>query len=230
VPEKNQSPLLVGELTGSHDPGQSTLACFLYFLHLDCCACASVVGPPPPYPTWRPRCLGCYLFAPRRPTAPRGLKIWSAGPDHLLRDFDICGFYERLCLRRRGISHARPSSAATHPLLLIAPERSSSLLCETMTWPSDGLSSPSMANPSIPGSTPRARSTIHATSPDVPADKKRKNGLQDQGRTPAQKRLKPMGRPRNGWTPTRKRKLVRLYLMTELNVGEIAEVLRGKSA
>jgi hypothetical protein len=97
-----------------------------------------------------------------------------------------------------------------------------------MTWPSDGLSSPSMASPSIPGSTPRITSTTHTTSPNVPADKKRKNGVQDQGRTPAQKRLKSMGRPRNGWTPTRKRKLVRLYLMTELNVGEIAEVLRAK--
>jgi len=37
-----------------------------------------------------------------------------------------------------------------------------------------------------------------------------------------------MGRPRNGWTPTRKRKLVRLYLMTELEVGEIVEVLKAK--
>jgi hypothetical protein len=71
-------------------------------------------------------------------------------------------------------------------------------------------------------------STTNATSPGVAADKKRKNASQDHGKTPDKKKLKPMGRPRNGWTPTRKRKLVRLYLMTELNVGEIAEVLRAK--
>jgi hypothetical protein len=37
-----------------------------------------------------------------------------------------------------------------------------------------------------------------------------------------------MGRPKNGWTPTRLRKLVRLYLMTNLDVVEISKVLRAK--
>lgn len=37
-----------------------------------------------------------------------------------------------------------------------------------------------------------------------------------------------MGRPKNGWTPTRLRKLVRLYLMTNLEVVEIAKVLQTK--
>ncbi len=46
--------------------------------------------------------------------------------------------------------------------------------------------------------------------------------------TRSSKRVKLMGRPKNNWTPTRKRKLVRLYLMTDLDVGEIVEVLRGK--
>jgi hypothetical protein len=80
------------------------------------------------------------------------------------------------------------------------------------------------------GSAAHTTPTTQAASPEYVADKKRKNGSQEEARAPAQKRLKPkpMGRPRNGWTPTRKRKLVRLYLMTDLNVGEIAEVLRGK--
>lgn len=35
-----------------------------------------------------------------------------------------------------------------------------------------------------------------------------------------------MGRPKNDWTASRRRKLVRLYLMTDLEVGAIAKVLR----
>ncbi|KAE8440309.1 hypothetical protein EG329_009451 [Mollisiaceae sp. DMI_Dod_QoI] len=42
------------------------------------------------------------------------------------------------------------------------------------------------------------------------------------------KRVKAIGRPKNGWTPSRSRKLVRLYLMSGLNVDEIATVLRTK--
>src|ERR1700691_6647195 len=97
-----------------------------------------------------------------------------------------------------------------------------------MHWSSGGLNSPSMA--SALGSAAHATPTTQAASAAYVADKKRKNGSQEEARAPAQKRLKPkpMGRPRNGWTPTRKRKLVRLYLITYLNVGEIAEVLRGK--
>lgn len=41
------------------------------------------------------------------------------------------------------------------------------------------------------------------------------------------KRRKPMGRPRNDWTASRRRKLIRLYLMTELNVGELGATLRS---
>ena len=97
-----------------------------------------------------------------------------------------------------------------------------------MSWSSGGLNSPSMA--SVLGSPAHADPTIQIASQEKGADRKRKNASHDQTKAPAQKRLKPkpMGRPRNGWTPTRKRKLVRLYLMTDLNVGEIAEVLRGK--
>lgn len=46
---------------------------------------------------------------------------------------------------------------------------------------------------------------------------------------PVEKRVKRMGRPKNGWTATRKRKLIRLYLMTELDVLEIAQVLRAET-
>ena len=97
-----------------------------------------------------------------------------------------------------------------------------------MSWTSGGLDSPSMA--SLLGSPAHATSKIPTGTQEQVGNRKRKNASQDQTKAPAQKRLKPkpMGRPRNGWTPTRKRKLVRLYLMTDLNVGEIAEVLRGK--
>lgn len=36
-----------------------------------------------------------------------------------------------------------------------------------------------------------------------------------------------MGRPKNGWTRSRRRKLVRLYLMTDLDVDELAATLRS---
>jgi len=42
------------------------------------------------------------------------------------------------------------------------------------------------------------------------------------------KARKAMGRPKNAWTASRSRKLVRLYLMTSLDVDEIAKVLRTK--
>lgn len=38
---------------------------------------------------------------------------------------------------------------------------------------------------------------------------------------------KIMGRPKNSWTPRRLRRLVRLYLMTNLEVAEIAKVLQS---
>jgi hypothetical protein len=41
------------------------------------------------------------------------------------------------------------------------------------------------------------------------------------------KRQKIMGRPKNSWTPRRLRRLVRLYLMTDLEVTEIAKVLQS---
>ncbi len=130
-------------------------------------------------------------------------------------------------MRSRCSFHKRRYPSITTPVHCPRPLESQAPY-ETMSWSSRGLDSPPLASPSVPDSTTPTTSTKHATSPGVPADKKRKNAPQDHGRTPEKKRLKPMGRPRNGWTPTRKRKLVRLYLMTELNVGEIAEVLRAK--
>lgn len=43
------------------------------------------------------------------------------------------------------------------------------------------------------------------------------------------KRRNIIGRPRNDWTRSRSRKLVRLYLMTDLRVEEIVKVLQAKS-
>ncbi|KAF4632035.1 hypothetical protein G7Y89_g6091 [Cudoniella acicularis] len=60
------------------------------------------------------------------------------------------------------------------------------------------------------------------------ATRKRKYGHRAQVLERGSKRQKIMGRPRNGWTPTRLRKLVRLYLMTNLDVVEISKVLRTK--
>jgi hypothetical protein len=68
------------------------------------------------------------LFAPRRPprrpTAPQCLEICSVRPNDPLPDETLEAFSERHRLRLPGLRHARPSSAATHLLLLIAPERS----------------------------------------------------------------------------------------------------------
>ncbi|KAF8866091.1 ankyrin [Acephala macrosclerotiorum] len=60
--------------------------------------------------------------------------------------------------------------------------------------------------------------------------RKRSNCPQDGGSKAAtsNKRRKTMGRPNNDWTPSRSRKLVRLYLMTDLTIEEIIRVLRAK--
>lgn len=62
----------------------------------------------------------------------------------------------------------------------------------------------------------------------APLLSKKRKGSSNAG-PPTEKRAKRMGRPKNGWTATRKRKLIRLYLMTELDVLEIAQVLRAES-
>ena|SRR6187402_42572 len=75
----------------------------------------------------------------------------------------------------------------------------------------------------------KSRSTAQTGIPSQStSDRKRRAAPQIHVATSALKRMKQMGRPKNGWTPTRKRKLVRLYLMTELDVDEIGEVLRAK--
>jgi hypothetical protein len=37
----------------------------------------------------------------------------------------------------------------------------------------------------------------------------------------------PGGRPKNAWDPSRRRKLIRLYTLTQLSKDEIKEVLRS---
>lgn len=66
-------------------------------------------------------------------------------------------------------------------------------------------------------------------SPESSSSKKRKGSPYKHAAAPTEKRVKRMGRPKNGWTATRKRKLIRLYLMTELDVGEISQVLRAET-
>jgi hypothetical protein len=58
--------------------------------------------------------------------------------------------------------------------------------------------------------------------------RKQGSGMLDVTIRAGNKRTKIMGRPRNAWTPSKSRKLVRLYLMTNLSVDEIAIVLRTK--
>lgn len=40
---------------------------------------------------------------------------------------------------------------------------------------------------------------------------------------------KPVGRPKNLWTPSRCRKLARLYILTTLNVDEVVQALYTKT-
>ncbi|TAQ91311.1 hypothetical protein B7494_g292 [Chlorociboria aeruginascens] len=70
------------------------------------------------------------------------------------------------------------------------------------------------------------RPAVHRQNPSPP--RKRKNDAPGQPIKHAGKRRRLMGRPRNEWTPTRLRKLVRLYLMTNLDIVEISKVLQDK--
>ncbi|PVH75127.1 ankyrin [Cadophora sp. DSE1049] len=58
--------------------------------------------------------------------------------------------------------------------------------------------------------------------------KKRQSTFDNRAVIPGKKRSRLMGRPKNDWTPSRKRKLVRLYLMTQLDVDDIGRVLSRK--
>jgi hypothetical protein len=73
---------------------------------------------------------------------------------------------------------------------------------------------------SIPDSIPSSTSS-HTGTPKI-----RKRSRESHEVKVGQKRRKVIGRPKNGWTASRRRKLVRLYLMTNLEVDEIAKVLR----
>ena len=82
-------------------------------------------------------------------------------------------------------------------------------------------------SPALPWSTSSSTGSTSLTPHSV-SSAKRKGSLDKHGTVSGYKRLKPMGRPKNGWTPSKKRKLVRLYVMTELDVGEIAAVIQAK--
>jgi hypothetical protein len=83
--------------------------------------------------------------------------------------------------------------------------------------------SPSTADFSIfssPDSIP-SFTTSHTGTPKVG-----KRGRSTHEVKLSQKRRRVIGRPKNGWTASRRRKLVRLYLMTNLELDDIAKVLR----
>jgi hypothetical protein len=84
--------------------------------------------------------------------------------------------------------------------------------------------------PGLPTSSPEiTASQTQVTTSQSQASKKRKGSSYQHAVAPAEKRIKRMGRPKNGWTATRKRKLIRLYLNTELDVVEISQVLRAEN-
>ncbi|KAF8866094.1 ankyrin [Acephala macrosclerotiorum] len=83
------------------------------------------------------------------------------------------------------------------------------------------------------GPTPRLGTILDQTPAALTKRKlnnkrKRRTILQGGTGEVGKKRKINKGRPRNGWTPSRSRKLVRLYLMTELTNDEIIKVLRAK--
>src|SRR4051794_15908678 len=79
-------------------------------------------------------------------------------------------------------------------------------------------------SPSTTDSSTLTTPGSYASSPRVA-----KRGRELQGEKISKKRKKVIGRPKNDWTPSRRRKLVRLYLMTNLEPKEIARVLRDGS-
>ncbi|KAH7323584.1 hypothetical protein BKA65DRAFT_540230 [Rhexocercosporidium sp. MPI-PUGE-AT-0058] len=80
----------------------------------------------------------------------------------------------------------------------------------------------------ILGSTAASAPSSSTSSSPIKSKKRRHVPFSNHVAIPVKKRSKLMGRPKNNWTPARKRKLVRLYLMTELGVEEIADVLQAK--
>jgi hypothetical protein len=85
-------------------------------------------------------------------------------------------------------------------------------------------SSPSTAKSSI-FSLAETQLSSSTTSPTTSTNQKRTPDVHDI-KVP-QKRRKLMGRPKNVWTPSRRRKLVRLYLLSNLEVDEISKVLQA---
>ncbi|KUJ10636.1 ankyrin [Mollisia scopiformis] len=76
----------------------------------------------------------------------------------------------------------------------------------------------------IPISNERPSTHLKASS----NKRKRQHGAKPGENSCGIKKQKLIGRPRNSWTKSRLRKLVRLYLMTDLSVQDIAIVLRAK--
>lgn len=71
-------------------------------------------------------------------------------------------------------------------------------------------------------------STPSAGRDSATGKRKRSNHAQHTRDGAGNKKRKTIGRPKNDWTPSRQRKLIRLYLMTDLTVEEIIRVLRRR--
>jgi hypothetical protein len=72
-------------------------------------------------------------------------------------------------------------------------------------------------------------STRAAPPKRKPNNKRKRRTIVQDGTSRVDKKRKTItGRPTNKWTPSRSRKLVRLYLMTDLSTEEIRKVLRAR--
>ncbi|KAE8449963.1 hypothetical protein EG329_007102 [Mollisiaceae sp. DMI_Dod_QoI] len=124
--------------------------------------------------------------------------------------------------------------AFTHPLPLAKPLEQSAA---AEAWNIEQQPRPALNGPEIDDKNHARESTTKSFEASVltserrnPANTKRKrsNHVQDDGSRTSKKKRKTIGRPNNDWTPSRSRKLVRLYLMTDLTIGEIIKVLRAR--
>ncbi len=124
--------------------------------------------------------------------------------------------------------------AFTHPLPLAKPLEQSAA---AEAWNIEQQPRPALNGLEIDDKNHARESTTKSFEASVltserrnPANTKRKrsNHVQDDGSRTSKKKRKTIGRPNNDWTPSRSRKLVRLYLMTDLTIEEIIKVLRAR--
>ncbi len=151
----------------------------------------------------------------------------------------ICSPHQPLDRQDRTFISPLPAAAGACPKPHCGPRAtvamSSSTPCPSTRLASRTIPSPSSLFSTSPSTTKSSifssADSVLSTSPASPLScttfkRKHGRGLHEAKHGP--KRRKVMGRPKNAWTPTRLRKLVRLYLMTNLKVTQIAKVLQAK--